>query len=447
MNLFGNSLKYTQCGIIRVSLEQTSAFGADDNDCWVTIKVSDTGVGISEDFLQNGLFKPFSQENHLSPGTGLGLSFVKQITAQFGGHISVDSRIGVGTTVTVRLPMKLGDDCHHNVCEIRQREEEFDAQTEKLRGLRVKLVDFSKDSVTGGGSVQRTIESPDQLVQDMCKEWLNMQVNTTSETPCFMPDLAIWSEEGFERPYVPQDSVLDIPNIVLCANAVTAHQYATGTKKIPRPGVFEFISQPLGPRKLAKACSLALYRWTVMQTSTQSPTTASTEPESLSIVTSTAPSLTNPSSPFPASEDETPTQPKDYFRASEFLLVDDNFINLKILSSYMKKLKQPYQTASDGLEALTAYEADPGRYSCILMDISMPVMDGFEATRRIRAFESQQGLRPALILALTGLASEEAQREATVSGLDLFLTKPVRLKELGPILRAKGVLEEESNLG
>ncbi|ENH66176.1 Histidine kinase 3 [Fusarium oxysporum f. sp. cubense race 1] len=447
MNLFGNSLKYTQCGIIRVSLEQTSAFGADDNDCWVTIKVSDTGVGISEDFLQNGLFKPFSQENHLSPGTGLGLSFVKQITAQFGGHISVDSRIGVGTTVTVRLPMKLGDDCHHNVCEIRQREEEFDAQTEKLRGLRVKLVDFSKDSVTGGGSVQRTIESPDQLVQDMCKEWLNMQVNTTSETPCFMPDLAIWSEEGFERPYVPQDSVLDIPNIVLCANAVTAHQYATGTKTIPRPGVFEFISQPLGPRKLAKACSLALYRWTVMQTSTQSPTTASTEPESLSIVTSTAPSLTNPSSPFPASEDETPTQPKDYFRASEFLLVDDNFINLKILSSYMKKLKQPYQTASDGLEAVTAYEADPGRYSCILMDISMPVMDGFEATRRIRAFESQQGLRPALILALTGLASEEAQREATVSGLDLFLTKPVRLKELGPILRAKGVLEEESSLG
>nr|RBR02370.1 hypothetical protein FVER53263_09055 [Fusarium verticillioides] len=446
MNLFGNSLKYTQCGIIRVSLEQTSAFGADDNDCWVTIKVSDTGVGISEDFLQNGLFKPFSQENHLSPGTGLGLSFVKQITAQFGGHISVDSRVGVGTTVTVRLPMKLGDDCHHIVCEIRQREEEFDAQTEKLRGLRVKLVDFNKDSVTGGGSVQRTIESPDQLVQDMCKGWLNMQVNT-SETPCFMPDLAIWSEEGFERPNVSKDSVPDIPNIVLCANAVTAHQYATGAKTIPRPGVFEFISQPLGPRKLAKACSLALYRWTVMQTSTQSPTLASTEPESLSIVTSTAPSLTNPSSPFPASEDETPTQQKGYFKVSEFLLVDDNFINLKILSSYMKKLKQPYQTASDGLEAVTAYEADPGRYSCILMDISMPVMDGFEATRRIRAFESQQGLRPALILALTGLASEEAQREATVSGLDLFLTKPVRLKELGPILRAKGVLEEESNLG
>ncbi|KAF4341315.1 nik-1 (Os-1p) [Fusarium beomiforme] len=448
MNLVGNSLKYTQCGLIKVSLEQTSAFGADENDCWVTIKVSDTGIGISEDFLQNGLFKPFSQENHLSPGTGLGLSFVKQITTQFGGQISVDSRVGVGTTVTVRLPMKLGGGCDHGACEVRQKEEEFDEQTEKLRGLRVKLVDFSKEILTGGGFLQNTIESPDQLVQDICKDWLHMQVNSVLETPVFMPDLAIWSEEGFERPYEPRHSGPDIPNIVLCANAVTAHQYATGAKTTPRPGVFEFISQPLGPRKLAKACSLALYRWTVMQTSTRSPnTTSTTEPESLSIVTSTVPKTANSSTPFPPSEDETPTREKNYFKASEFLLVDDNFINLKILSSYMKKLKQPYQTASDGLEAVTAYEAAPGRYSCILMDISMPVMDGFEATRRIRAFESQQRLRPALILALTGLASEEAQREATVSGLDLFLTKPVRLKELGPILRAKGVLEEESNVG
>ncbi|KAM0561349.1 hypothetical protein ACHAPJ_003228 [Fusarium lateritium] len=447
MNLFGNSLKYTHNGIITVSLEQTSAFGADDNDCWVTITVSDTGVGISEDFLQNGLYKPFSQENHLAPGTGLGLSFVKQITTQFGGHIAVKSLVGSGTTVTVRLPMKLGEDCHTGVSEVRQREEEFEAQTSKLRGLRVRVVDFSKDRVTGGGSPGQMMDSPDQLVQDMCKDWLNMQINTGLESPCLMPDLAICSEEGFERPNNPDGSVPDVPNIVLCANALTAHQYASGSKTIPRPGVFEFVSQPLGPRKLAKACALALYRWTVAQTSTLSPTTASTETESLSLPDGAVTSITNPGTPFPLSADETPDQSQDYFKTPEFLLVDDNFINLKILSSYMKKLKQPYQTASDGLEAVKAYEADPGRYGCVLMDISMPVMDGFEATRRIRAFELQQGLRPALILALTGLASEEAQREATVSGLDLFLTKPVRLKELGPILRAKGVLEEESNLG
>ncbi|RGP61587.1 nik-1 protein os-1p protein [Fusarium sporotrichioides] len=445
MNLFGNSLKYTTKGLIRVSLEQTSALGADDNDCWVTITVSDTGVGISDDFLQNGLFKPFSQENHLSPGTGLGLSFVKQIAAQFGGQISVKSRVGAGTTVTVRLPMKRGDDRHKGVSEVRQREEEFEAQADKLRGLRVKVIDFGNNESDSSGT---KMESPCQFVQNMCNEWLGMQVNTGFETPCLMPDLAIWSEQGFEKPYDQKDTMPDVPNIVVCANALTVHQYACGTKTIPRPGIFEFISQPLGPRKLAKACSLALYRWTVAQTSTDSPTTASRDQDSLTVPDNIASSIPHPTSPFPLSAEATPTQTtQGYFRSPEFLLVDDNFINLKILSSYMKKLKQPYQTASDGLEAVTAYEADPGRYTCILMDISMPVMDGFEATRRIRAFEAQQGLRPALILALTGLASEEAQREAEVSGLDLFLTKPVRLKELGPILRAKGVLEEESNLG
>jgi signal transduction histidine kinase len=247
MNLFGNSLKYTQHGLIKVSLEQSSAIRNDDNDCWVTITVSDTGVGISNEFLEDGLFKPFSQENHLSPGTGLGLSFVKQITAQFGGHISVDSRVGVGTTVTVRLPMKLGDDCHKGVGEFRQREEEFELQTDKLRGLRVKVVDFKRDAVTGGGSSKKMIEAPDQLVQDMCKDWLHMQVNTNPEGPassCWMPDLAIWSEQGFESTYDPQESLPDVPNIVLCANALTAHQYASGTRTTPRHGVFEFISQP-----------------------------------------------------------------------------------------------------------------------------------------------------------------------------------------------------------
>jgi CheY-like chemotaxis protein len=59
----------------------------------------------------------------------------------------------------------------------------------------------------------------------------------------------------------------------------------------------------------------------------------------------------------------------------QFLLVDDNPINLKILICFMKKLKQSYETASNGEEAVMSYKADPGRYACILMDISMPVMD------------------------------------------------------------------------
>lgn len=131
-----------------------------------------------------------------------------------------------------------------------------------------------------------------------------------------------------------------------------------------------------------------------------------------------------------------------HHEALEFLLVDDNAINLKILSSYMKKLNYKYNTASNGQEAVDTYiNSPPGRYSCVFMDISMPVMDGFEATRRIRAFEREtRAPRPAAIFALSGLASAEAQKEAFASGIDLFLSKPVKLKELSSFLESRGLL-------
>jgi CheY-like chemotaxis protein len=124
----------------------------------------------------------------------------------------------------------------------------------------------------------------------------------------------------------------------------------------------------------------------------------------------------------------------------EFLLVDDNPINLTILASYMKKLSHKYNTASNGQEAVDTYRQDPGRYSCIFMDISMPVMDGFEATRQIRAMELERNMKPASIFALSGLASADAQQEAFASGINLFLTKPVRMKELSSILTARGLI-------
>lgn len=123
-----------------------------------------------------------------------------------------------------------------------------------------------------------------------------------------------------------------------------------------------------------------------------------------------------------------------------FLIVDDNQINLKILSSYMRKLGHVCEKATDGQQAADAYRRSPDRYACIFMDISMPIMDGFEATRCIRAFERKQRLSPVAIFALSGLASTSAQEEAFGSGIDLFLTKPVRLKELNMILRSRGLL-------
>lgn len=125
------------------------------------------------------------------------------------------------------------------------------------------------------------------------------------------------------------------------------------------------------------------------------------------------------------------------------LCVDDNPVNLKLLVTYAKKNGHAMLQASDGQQAVDAYKiahsnsvtsSQTNVPEVILMDISMPVMDGFEASRHIRAFERKMGLKPVVIIALTGLGSSEAQHEAFVSGINLFLTKPVRLKELTKLL-------------
>jgi len=100
----------------------------------------------------------------------------------------------------------------------------------------------------------------------------------------------------------------------------------------------------------------------------------------------------------------------------------------------MKKQRLRYREAVNGLEAVEYYGEYPARYSVILMDISMPVMDGMTATRRIRDYERQHGLKRCSIIALTGLASASARLEAIASGFDHFLSKPIKFNALLPLL-------------
>lgn len=120
------------------------------------------------------------------------------------------------------------------------------------------------------------------------------------------------------------------------------------------------------------------------------------------------------------------------------LLVDDNPINLKILVMYMTKLKIGYITATNGLEAVEAYQASAVHIDYILMDISMPLMDGLTATRHIRALESSSKRKPSIIAALTGLGSTQAQQKAYSSGIDIYLAKPVAMKTIGELISGGG---------
>ncbi|KAH7409770.1 hypothetical protein DE146DRAFT_751494 [Phaeosphaeria sp. MPI-PUGE-AT-0046c] len=137
------------------------------------------------------------------------------------------------------------------------------------------------------------------------------------------------------------------------------------------------------------------------------------------------------------------------------LLVDDNNINLSILATFAKKHGYPHVTARDGQLAVNAFEnahaslrsqissggdenalVQIGIPNVILMDINMPIMDGYEAVQRIRAYEKQHRIAPSKIIAVTAVQSEAAQAEAFGSGFDMFLSKPLKLKDLAKLIEA-----------
>jgi CheY-like chemotaxis protein len=129
---------------------------------------------------------------------------------------------------------------------------------------------------------------------------------------------------------------------------------------------------------------------------------------------------------------------------AHLLLVDDNKINLSLLETFVKRYKRKlaYDCAENGLLAVEAARQNPSGYDIIFMDISMPEMDGLEATREIRKLESERiatlgeadAPSPALVVALTGLANGRDQTDAFVSGVDLFMTKPTKFKEIGSLI-------------
>lgn len=133
------------------------------------------------------------------------------------------------------------------------------------------------------------------------------------------------------------------------------------------------------------------------------------------------------------------------------LVVDDNPINLQLLVMFMKKHKFAYTEATNGLEAFERYKdatttiksnsynpsSTRKSFDFVLMDISMPVMDGLASTREIRRYEHEKGVMPAKIVALTGLASAQAQEEAIGSGIDDYLPKPVKFAELKKLVEKK----------
>ncbi|KAI0878697.1 hypothetical protein GGS24DRAFT_371486 [Hypoxylon argillaceum] len=476
MNLFGNSLKYTNSGSIRVALSQESIRNKktrSNNMRWAKIVVTDTGKGIKEDFLINHLFQEFQQEDPISPGLGLGLSVVKKIVSSLKGKVSIESQVGVGTTATVLLPLQPISQ-PSNLTETAGVDlDDYAEQRSELKGLRVCFVGF--DAPLGLPNHKNQADDY-QSIWNVCRRDLAMEVISTSQATDLAPDIVLCEEAALYDSFLARDELGRTPYVVVCVNALSAYRLSVDSRFQDSSTITEFISQPTGPRKLAKILVAALQRWVERQDQYQlsdNPTHFNLTPvsslsrERLDVTPNQAygkerpgilrttgsgpfePSTTSQTRLRPRSPSLSPRsspQPPRAHSASpqrhvpQFLLVEDNAINMGILCAYMKKLGRSYATAVDGQMAVDRFREKPGHFNCVLMDINMPRLDGLQATRQIRELEAASHLAPATIIALTGLASASVQQEAFESGVDLFLTKPVKLQEISQILQSRDLM-------
>ncbi|KAI4767028.1 hypothetical protein E4T52_06918 [Aureobasidium sp. EXF-3400] len=441
-NLLGNSLKYTKQGTITVSLQYKKS--EEPDKAQVSLTIEDTGQGIGSEYLRNHLYTPFMQENTHAVGTGLGLSIVKQIIKDFGGHISFESELGRGTKVIVSFQAAFEEDAESEI-RIPKRADGSKLKVALSKSLGKTDGDLARD---------RTIKTN---TSKTCQEWLECQTESVSVSDgadafdvCILAetDYDQWQEKR-RNSRNPQPT----PMIVLGSISASSVVRQSASKNAI------FINQPFGPRKMSRALAAA------MQSRSQSNPTSDNQtlgaiassPSALEILTK-PPHVSSNSDPPPtyaeskpnmgpdaSSVPSTPTTPQRNLTSRngdndedsnlrKVLLVEDNSINMKLLVATMRKLKRPHTCAANGLEAVSAYSSAPASYALILMDISMPVMDGFTATELIRNLEEKNKWGRCTVIALTGVGDAEAKKRAFLAGVDDFMTKPVSMAKLGGII-------------
>jgi signal transduction histidine kinase/CheY-like chemotaxis protein len=490
MNIFSNALKYTKAGHIDIAL---SVLDKEDNGPrHVSLSVTDTGVGMSREFLKYHLFTPFMQENDLTPGTGLGLSIVKSIVESLDGRIFVESRQHEGTCVTVEIPFdeELESTDQTNI------DNNFLPQN-RMRGLSLGLVSLASQGAPTNESTLR-IELPskmlEQSIRNICDGKFGMEVVYVSKDSLPNMDIllldtcSLTSTDNFDLEALIRTQFSQrVPRaVVILGNTVK------GSAQISNV----VINSPITAKKLWAAFLEVMNTTNVKETASQvsSPGLSGQgirvdpPPEKKLVTELISPSIPkehtdNPGKgPLPQaamssemkthetslplqeshSQEVTPkaaTNPATECRFQRFLLVDDNAINLKILVAFAKRLCRPFSTATDGAEAVRLYQEaveEKNPFDCVLMDISMPVMNGFQAVAAIRRIEDEQlqqhgqnntqipnsdgtiATSPAhersYILALTGLGSEQARSSAKDFGFDGFFLKPMKFQDLVPLL-------------
>ena len=371
LNLVGNAIKFTPDGHVALTV---TGRGARD----VAFEVRDTGIGIAEDEL-DGVFEAFGRiedtRTRGPEGTGLGLAVCRQLVTVMGGSVTASSRQAHGSVFTARLPL---------LPEGEAREARAFAPLRRADGdpPGVLLVDRLRPRREGLSAILRAsgCRVAEAADADAARAILRDRDLVTPDI--LLVDEGGTSDSGTELIASLHRESGDVPPAVLMA-ALGATRPA-GTDPV-------LLRKPVREIELAETIREVLLRGPDITRLREKPPRRETRAASIEGVT--------------------------------VLVVDDNETNRFLMKRYLDRSGTIARFASSGQEALDLFEGDPAQV--VLMDISMPLMDGYEATRRIRALEAEQGAERCVIAALTAHDDADAAKTAEVAGMDAFLTKPL----------------------
>ncbi|GAA95044.1 uncharacterized protein L969DRAFT_95980 [Mixia osmundae IAM 14324] len=413
MNLLSNALKATSAGFVLVDVSRSA-----DN---LLVKVVDSGCGIPASF-RSSIFEPFRQADATYArrfyGSGLGLSIVRQLVERMSGKIEVSSTEGKGSTFSVTLPVTFSTD---------NRQEEFAERGPRTNRCVVSCRDERTQELviellTRLGFPASAL-SPDATVESLAQEsdiiWTDTQ--SLAAAPVLLEFLAQKRKAVF---VVVHDS--DPDTIVGDKDLHATNRVIL----IKRPTVLHLVVKLLEDpdhylgQEIETTAMDSLPARSVRFLDSTEEATATAEPH---VALSTSPE-DRPDRLIRPPVDRTPSKTKGLV-----LLAEDNPINQRLMSRIITRLGWSCRTADNGQIAVELAITD--YYHCVLMDLSMPLMSGFEATQLIRAKERSGELQGRLpILALTANVTTESETACKAVGMDDFLTKPVSLQELSAAL-------------
>ena len=381
LNLLSNAIKFTPAGGT-VSVRVRQLAGKVHGCGQYEFRIKDNGIGMSQEFAQK-IFEPFERERTSTvsriQGTGLGMAITKNIVDMMGGTIEVQTAQGKGTEFTVCVPMRA------------QTEQRPVEKITELEGLKALVVDddFNTcDSVTKmlvkvGMRAEWTLSGKEAVLR------ARQSIEMSDVYHAYIIDWRLPDMNGIEVTRQIRSLHDDTPIIIL-----TAYDWSDIEVEAKAAGVTAFCSKPMFMSDL---------RETLMSALGQNQTDAAQE--------------------------LLPQKNAD-FKGRHILLVEDNELNREIAQEILREYGFRVDTAENGAVAVEKVcTAAPGSYDLVLMDVQMPVMDGYTATRKIRALDDPARAKIP-ILAMTANAFDEDRCNALESGMNGFLSKPIVIGDL-----------------